>query len=325
MRLDLDTAHLIRAQSFRLNPRCFECSAKLELNQFNAKYRLLPGSAERLRGVFNESARIPWKVDDSELFAMVLRGSDQVKNGETPEPNVICLDLEYSSSSREIIEIGAVDYYSGETLCDVRVRQSPANTRQARLRDNLPLNKKILRHKIYEKVQLGLNAGKSPSLDINHIARLIRSIMTTESIILNWATHKLDLQLLRETFANAGCGDFLPSDENCIPMFLLVRKLLRQIDTSDKRNLLEKLMENRFATLPLSLPVIFPLIFPGHELVGRNHRAIVDALQLQLMSQYVENNCRSPETRNRGLFEYRRTCVQKSLDDYSGFIDPIVS
>lgn len=128
-----------------------------------------------------------------------------------------------------------------------------------------------------------------------------------------------------EMFATAGCGDFLPSDENCILMVSVVRKMLRQIDTSDKRNLLEKPMENSTATLPLSLTVIFPLIFAGHALVGRNHRAIVDALQLQLMSQYVENNCRSPETRNGGLFEYRRTCVQRSLDNYSGFIGPTVS
>lgn len=105
----------------------------------------------------------------------------------------------------------------------------------------------------------------------------------------------------------------------------LVRRLLRQIDTSDKRNLLEKPMENSIVTLPLSLPVIFPLIFAGHALVGRNHRAILDALQLQLMSQYVENNCRSPETRNRGLLEHRRTCVQRSLDNYSGLIGPAVS
>lgn len=205
MRLDLDTAYLIHAEQFRLNPRCVECSAKLELNRFDAKRRLLPGSAERLQGVFAESAKISWKVDDSELFAMVLRGSDQVKNGGTPERNVICLDLAYSSSSREVFETVAVDYYSGVILCDVKVRHNPANTRPARLGNKLPLKKKILSHKIYEKVHLGLNAGKSPSLDINHIARWIRSIMTTETIILNRASHKLDLQLIREIFATAGC------------------------------------------------------------------------------------------------------------------------
>ena len=323
MRLDLDTAHVIHAEPFRLNPPCVECSAKLELDRFDANHRLLPDSAKRLRGVFAESVKIPWKLDDSELFAMALRGSEQVKNGETPKRNVICLDLEYSSSSREVFEIGAVDYYSGETLCDVRVRHNPANTRPAHLGNKLPL--KILRHKLYEKFHLGLNAGKSPSLDISHIARLIRSIMTTGTIILNWASHKLDLQLLREMLATAGCGDFLPSDDNCIHMISLVRKMLRQIDTSDERNLLEKPMENSVATLPLSLPVIFPLIFAGLALAGRNHRAIADVLQLQLMSQYVENNCRSPETRNGGLFEYRRTCVQRSLDNYSGFIGPAMS
>ena len=134
--------------------------------------------------------------------------------------------------------------------CESKVQS--ANTRPARTGNKLALKKKkeILRHKIDEKVHRGLNADSSPALDISHIARLIRSIMTTETIVVTWAASKLDLQLLREMFATAGCGDFLPSDENCILMVSLVRKILCQIDTSDKRKLLEKPMESSTATLP---------------------------------------------------------------------------
>jgi hypothetical protein len=55
---------------------------------------------------------------------------------------------------------------------------------------------------------------------------------------------------------------------------------------------------------PLSLPVIFPLISVGHELVGRNHHAIVDAMQLRLMVRYLENNCRSLDDRNDDFLKY---------------------
>lgn len=72
------------------------------------------------------------------------------------------------------------------------------------------------------------------------------------------------------------------------------------------------------------------LIFVGHELVGRNHRAIVDAMQLRLMDQYLENNCRSLDDRNDDFLKYQRTNVQTKLDDNTGFrgpspIDPSLS
>lgn len=35
--------------------------------------------------------------------------------------------------------------------------------------------------------------------------------------------------------------------------------------------------------LPLKLDVIFPLLFPRHALIGKNHRALVDAQQLRLV------------------------------------------
>ena len=86
-------------------------------------------------------------------------------------------------------------------------RESRARSRQHTIgqsRNKLPLKKKIFRNKTYKKSYLGLNAGKSTTLDISPIARLIQSFMTTEIIILNWASHKLDLQLLCGLFATAG-------------------------------------------------------------------------------------------------------------------------
>jgi hypothetical protein len=168
---------------------------------------------------------------------------------------------------------------------------------------------------------MGLKADRSPSLDANQIANLLRSIMTPETIILVWASHKLDLRLLRELIAPAGYDDFLPHDDNCITMVTLIRKKLRQKQASDNRSRSKKPTEDSIVTLPLSLPIIFPLIFPGHELIGRNHRARVDALQLRLMAQYFENNCRSTETRNGTLFNYRRV-TQAKIDDYKDSTNP---
>src|SRR2546421_2102641 len=307
VRLDLDTAHFIHAEPIRINPRCVVCSAKLELSRFEGKHDLLPGCADTLRGLLAESAETPWKVDESELFAKVLRSSDQLKKGETPEQQVICLDLEYSSATRKVFEIGVVDYYSGEVLCDVKAKHNLGTAlHHARPGIDLPLTKRIISLRTYEKVNMGLNAGKSPSLDVHQIANLLRSIITPEAIVLVWASNRLDLQLLRGFLATAGYGDFLPPDENCIPVVTLVRKKLHQTQISEKWLPLQKSMKDNIAKFPLSLPILFPLIFVGHELIGRNHRAIVDSLQLRLMVQYIENNCRTSENRHKDLFKYRR-------------------
>ena len=43
---------------------------------------------------------------------------------------------------------------------------------------------------------------------------------------------------------------------------------------------------------PLALEILFPLLFKAHELVGKNHRALADALQLRLMVKLFEELCK---------------------------------
>lgn len=315
----------------RVDPRCVACSAIRQLSRQVEKRHgrdVLAGCQESLRAILAESAETPWRLDMSELFSKVLRYSNQVKSGEKPEQQVICLDLEYSSHRGEVFEIGVVDYFSGEVICDTKVKQSHHGTDLGQTTPGIwtgsPSPNRPVDFKSYNKV-FHLNAGTSPILDVHQIADLLRSNVTPETIVLVWAVGRLDLRLLRNLIARVSYRDFLPPDENCIPMIPLVRRELRDRKLS-KKWLLHESAEETKGTIPLSLPVIFPLIFVGHELVGRNHRAIVDAMQLRLMVQYLENNCRSPEDRNDGLFMYRWTNVQTKLDNsaFSGLslIDP---
>ena len=100
---------------------------------------------------------------------------------------------------------------------------------------------------------MGLNAGKTPSLDVHQIANLLRSIITPEAIVLVWASNRLDLQLLRDFLVTVGYGDFLPPEENRIPVVLLVRKKLHQTQLSEKWLRLQKSMKG---SIPLSLPIL---------------------------------------------------------------------
>ena len=129
MRLDLDTAHVVRGVRgiVRIDLRCVACPAKRRVCRQLEKRRghdVLSGRGDSLRAMLLESAESPWRLHDrSELFSKMLRCGEQVKSGEKPEQQVICLDLEYSSHTGEVFETGVVDYYSGEGLCNVKVKQ----------------------------------------------------------------------------------------------------------------------------------------------------------------------------------------------------------
>jgi hypothetical protein len=60
---------------------------------------------------------------------------------------------------------------------------------------------------------------------------------------------------------------------------------------------------------PAALEVLFPLLFPKHELVGRNHRTLVDALQLRLVATVFEEQCKFPKDRDPDRLVYKRTAT----------------
>jgi len=111
--------------------------------------------------------------------------------------------------------------------------------------------------------------------------------ITPQSIILTWHLHTMDLVLLKEFFEEAGYYDILPPNENCIPMIPQFQK-----------NLPKMWGGRRF---PMKLEILFTLFFSGHHLVGKNHRALVDALQLRLMVMLFEKLCKPLSQRDLSL------------------------
>jgi hypothetical protein len=100
---------------------------------------------------------------------------------------------------------------------------------------------------------------------------IINARVTRKSIILTWHTSTFDLDLLRELLESAGYDDILPPTENCTPM---INHFRPGLPGKDKKT------GKAFTT---KLDMLFPLLFAGHELVGKNHRALPDILILRLM------------------------------------------
>jgi hypothetical protein len=87
----------------------------------------------------------------------------------------------------KVFKIGAVDYFSGEVLCDVKVKQRCQGTNLGQTTPGMwtvsPSPNRSIDFKSYNKV-FRQNAGTSLILDIHQIAVLLRSSITPETIVL---------------------------------------------------------------------------------------------------------------------------------------------
>ena len=70
---------------------------------------------------------------------------------------------------------------------------------------------------------------------------------------------------------------------------------------------------------PATLSTIFPILFPRHELVGRNHRALVDYQQTRLVTTAFEEFAKSIGSPGRLEFSDIKP-TQQTLDNW--LVDP---
>lgn len=304
--------------TMELNIRCVSCAHELRITRFLGGYGLLGDEtgqceipscfklgwhkskyckehfrycARRNNGPHQDNAglrqafeRTQWTY--SLAFEKVINGKADIANGKRPGATLICLDIEFSSISRKIFELGVCEYVSGKKLVDARIEHCSDSELhkppQGKLRRIHPLEKGISTNasaKVY-----GLDRRKCTNLlNVHGIAAQFQECgITPQSIILTWHLSKMDLVLLREFFEEAGYDDILPPNENCIPMIPHYQK-----------NLPKK--------FPTKLEVLFPLLFSGHDLVGQNHRALADASQLRLLVMLFEELCKPLNQRDLSM------------------------
>jgi hypothetical protein len=112
-------------------------------------------------------------------------------------------------------------------------------------------------------------------LDVYAIAEALEdSGVTKDSVILVWHSTYYDLTLLGNFLESAGANSPLPSRANYVRLVPHVRA---------------NVPSHNGKPFPATLSTIFPILFPRHELVGHNHRALVDCHQTRLvMTAYEE-------------------------------------
>ena len=259
------------------------------------------------------SAGLLFNLEESTGWTHQNQAFDKI-TGRDRNVKVVCLDLEFSSTSRKIFEVGIIDFDSNKTSIDARIKHDctdaelhqPIREEGSKSKDIHAIRTAISR--VFSGKVYGLHRQKCTNLrDVHCVARQAReSGITPDTIILVWHKTYLDLSLLREFFEEAGYHNILPLKENCVPMIPLFGQSLPK-------------------GCPLSLEIIFPMIFNGHEFVGRNHRALVDSLQLLLMGELFEELCKPASERDLSflpdkirswLDQGKKGMIQQDLDQF---------
>jgi hypothetical protein len=333
--ISFETAHLVHLPNTsytNLSSRCTSCHNYFEITKRLIKNGLWAGGrvvqcehkdcfqqgwhgATRCQGhIFEEIRQVSRQGPDglrarlsdskqwtyqSDAFEKVLAGKD-----------AYLLDLEFSSISRKVFEVGLCDYHPGEVLVDARIDHDCPDEE---LYEPSGLGK--LKPGATYSYQLQLSKrfgrgvyGKDRHLrDVHYVATQIReSGITPDSILFVWHTNYFDLTLLVEWLAENGYHNLLPPRENCIRMVNLYR-------------------ENLGEGCSLKLDLVFPMIFEGHALVGQNHRAVSDCQQLRLMVQLFEQLCKPaserdlsllPDTNRSWIGTGKQGVVQQTLDRF---------
>jgi hypothetical protein len=131
--------------------------------------------------------------------------------------------------------------------------------------------------------------------------------VTKESVILVWHSTYYDLTLLTNFLEFVGANSLLPSRANCVRLVPHVRA---------------NVSPHNGKPFPATLSTIFPILFPRHELVGRNHRALVDCQQSRLVMTAFEEFAKPTGSPGRLVFSDTKS-TQQILDDW--LIDPTMA
>lgn len=241
-----------------------------------------------------------WEHDDP--FRHVCEVSQLIAEGRLPQGRLVCVDLEYSSRSRKIFEIGVCEYVSGKTVINCRVWHSctfdeligsgVCGKTTADDHGLQAISKAALKvYGLQDTPKNGEFEGAMKSSNFSTARDVARGLqhanVTPQTTVIAWATNRSDLRILREFLAEDGCLGILPQDDKCfLPLFHYGRKLPKLRDGSK---------------FPLKQDVLFPLLFPGHDLVGFNHRALADALQLRLITKKLEDAYTGKVKRQEGI------------------------
>jgi hypothetical protein len=231
----------------------------------------------------------------SKNVRLAMSCATETRAGHLKGPDLVILDVEFSRSG-QVKEVALIEYVSGRVLLDTLVTpQAPPELSQLKLEWRRGLIEHLWSRKLDSS---GMKTDQT--LDVGDVAEALEdSGVRKDSVILVWHSTYYGLTLSSNFLESAGANSPLPSRANCVRLVPHVRA---------------NVPHHNGKPFPATLSTIFPILFPCHELVGRNHRALVDCQQTLLVMTTFEEFAKPIDNPGRLGFS-SITPTQQTLDN----------
>ena len=255
---------------------------------------------DQLKTALAPAIAITWQARPTTREMLALFAS--IRAGTSSVSDLIFLDLEFNSSSRQVWEVGMCNA-KGEVVLDCWTKYSPVALQDVGTRTD-QLNSRMQR---ILKRATSKHSCRDLRMTARQVANKLRTLgITPQTTFVTWHKHAVDLSALRDWLELEGEHGILPDDSHCVLLLNDFRQNLRAVRLESG---------SRF---PLSLPILFP-VFMGtkHPLAGRNHHAAVDAQQLYQLVNILTSLCKPPKDRPENWLRQMQTTGKSTLRQVS--------
>lgn len=235
---------------------------------------------DQIRTVLAPAIAMTWQAQPSTRAMLALFAS--IRAGVSSVSDLIFLDLEFNSSSRQVWEIGMCNA-KGEVVLDCWTEYSHAALENVANRtDQLNFRMQSILKRATDK-----HSCRDLRMTARQVAKKLQTMgITPQTTFVTWHNYAADLSALRDWLELEGEHGILPDDSHCVLVL------------NDFRQNLNTVRFKSGSRFPLNLPIIFPA-FMGtkHPLAGRNHHAAVDAQQLYHLVNALASLCKPLKNR----------------------------
>ncbi|KAJ5719074.1 hypothetical protein N7493_007529 [Penicillium malachiteum] len=294
----------LREEGFLPTPKqvvCFrkECKKKLQHGTKFCKYHFdtftpsrrysSPESRIVLQDLLKPELSREWEPYPDFKFVLNLWVSIRRRDPNIHPCRLVLIDLEYCPGSGKVVEIGICDCL-GNFILDCSTQVSAIIDEMYARQGAAPGASVARQIGIRQLRRCDIHRPRDGQLTADQVAdQLAAHGIDENTILIAWSYRKIDVGLLRAWLDAEGRGEVL-SSTNVKSLFSPLREFKRQLrHLKVPKPFPERSRTNHF---PLALEILFPVIFGlHHPLVGKNHEAIVDTMQMFLLMGALEQLC----------------------------------
>ncbi|KAJ5725420.1 uncharacterized protein N7483_006777 [Penicillium malachiteum] len=241
---------------------------------------LCEASMVKVRDLFLKAASEQWSPKSGPMASILKK----VKFDENATSDLLHIDLEFSTRSHKVYQIGISDSKGAKKLNCMPIYSKGVTTK---LPSRSPWSQDFQGFVPY-RMEKGQGCATDGTLNAERVAEKLGEMISKKTIFVSWGSWAFDVEYLREGLDEEEVRHKLPAkDKVCM--------LYHEFRLNMKDQIGEKCFKGH--SFPLTLPFLFTLLFQGHDLVGMNHDALVDARQTASLQRLFLDLCKVPEKR----------------------------